>query len=334
MVKLFSQFAGSDYTVVDVRDLVHVEVIKEDCHGVPGDIVADVVHTEVEEVEVVEGIIDVSRFASLISSRDDFFSIAHSPVEVLEHEVGVVVLAVEEPADGFVDVVDHDVEWLEVVGAVVSVPGGAVFLDVLGGVVDDPAEVAGPSDGLLEVLGLPGVEVEGVDELVGDVFAEVVHSVVDVPESDEGNLGVVVEAGSVGGVSQVISEGGSPGDVVEGLFSLTPVIPIAWEVPAEGFHKVIFELPEWVKVVVAVIGVPLVAIFEVVDPVVELVAPCARVIDNTAEVLCLVVVKAVLVGKSVAVNDFADVVKSFIKVFQSVYGSLNIVALARSLKSL
>lgn len=175
---------------------------------------ADIVHTEVKEVKVVESVVDVPGLAGLDGPADDFFGVVHGPVDVLEHEVGVVVLAFEEPADGFVDVVDDGPERLDVVVAVVGVPVGTVLLNVSLGEVEDGSEVAGLLDGLVDVGGLVVAEVERPEEVGGDVFAEVVHSVVEVPEGDEGNVGIVVEAGVVGSVGQVISDGSSPGDVV------------------------------------------------------------------------------------------------------------------------
>lgn len=194
IVEIFSELASSDNGVVDVFDLVLSEVIQEDFHGVPGDIVADVVHTEVKNMEVVEGVIDVSRLASVIGSFDDLFGVLHSPVNVLEHQVGVVVLAVEEPADSLVDVVDHKSERFQVVSAVFGVPVGSVLFNVLGSVVDDPSEIAGGVDGLLQVLGLIILNIERLDKFISHVFAQVVHSVVNVKEGNKGNFSVVVVA--------------------------------------------------------------------------------------------------------------------------------------------
>lgn len=194
IVEVFSELASSDNGVVDVFDLVLSEVIQEDFHGVPGDIVADVVHTEVKNMEVVEGVIDVSRLASVIGSFDDLFGVLHSPVNVLEHQVGVVGFAVEEPADSLVDVVDHKSERGQVVGAVFGVPVGSVLFNVLGSVVDDPSEIAGGVDGLLQVLGLIILNIERLDKFISHVFAQVVHSVVNVKEGNKGNISVVVVA--------------------------------------------------------------------------------------------------------------------------------------------
>lgn len=194
IVEVFSELASSDNGVVDVFDLVLSEVIQEDFHGVPGDIVADVVHTEVKNMEVVEGVVDVSRLASVIGSFDDLFGVLHSPVNVLEHQVGVVGFAVEEPADSLVDVVDHKSERGQVVGAVFGVPVGSVLFNVLGSVVDDPSEIAGGVDGLLQVLGLIILNIERLDKFISHVFAQVVHSVVNVKEGNKGNISVVVVA--------------------------------------------------------------------------------------------------------------------------------------------
>lgn len=194
IVEVFSELASSDNGVVDVFNLVLSEVIQEDFHGVPGDIVADVVHTEVKNMEVVEGVVDVSRLASVIGSFDDLFGVLHSPVNVLEHQVGVVGFAVEEPADSLVDVVDHKSERGQVVGAVFGVPVGSVLFNVLGSVVDDPSEIAGGVDGLLQVLGLIILNIERLDKFISHVFAQVVHSVVNVKEGNKGNISVVVVA--------------------------------------------------------------------------------------------------------------------------------------------